>query len=112
MSGLSLDDGADRLVAALSEDVDVTNAGTLLQTLERAARPQHRRVVLDLAQVEYLDSAGVHLLFALGRRLEGQGQELRLVVPARSVAAATLRHAHATESFVTAETVEAALAAG
>ena len=38
-------------------------------------------LILDLSEVTYLDSSGIHLLFDLGRRLAARRQALRLVVP-------------------------------
>ena len=40
--------------------------------------------MLDLTEVTYLDSSGIHLLFDLGRRLAARRQALRLVVPESS----------------------------
>lgn len=51
-------------------EIDQSNADTLATTLEGMSG----RVVVDLAGVEYLDSAGLNVLFAHSTRLE-------LVVP-------------------------------
>jgi anti-anti-sigma factor len=38
-------------------------------------------LVLDLSELAFLDSAGIHCLFRLARSLTQRGGELRLVVP-------------------------------
>jgi anti-anti-sigma regulatory factor len=44
-----------------------------------------------LSGTSYLDSAGLHFVFDLGKRLRDRGQRLELVVPAESPVAAILR---------------------
>ncbi|MFI9470361.1 STAS domain-containing protein [Streptomyces sp. NPDC052492] len=61
-------DGTVRL--AVSGEIDMSNAGHLAEALDGGAGP----LVLDLTEVEYLDSAGLSVLFAHAERLE-------LVVP-------------------------------
>ncbi|MEU0333889.1 STAS domain-containing protein [Streptomyces sp. NPDC006193] len=57
-------DGTRQLTAA--GEIDMSNAGSLAKALEAAEGP----VVLDLTGVEYLDSAGLSVLFAHADRLE------------------------------------------
>ncbi|MGH2941691.1 MAG: STAS domain-containing protein, partial [Solirubrobacteraceae bacterium] len=45
-----------------------------------AARDGDRGLVLDLNGVEYLDSAGLHLLHDAARTLNARGQALRIAV--------------------------------
>ncbi|MEU0053751.1 STAS domain-containing protein [Streptomyces sp. NPDC006184] len=47
-------------------EIDQSNAGTLAAALDGIGGP----VVVDLAEVEYLDSAGLNVLFAHSTRLE------------------------------------------
>jgi len=42
---------------------------------------RRRRLVLDLSDITYLDSAGVALLLRLAERLRSRRRELQLVVP-------------------------------
>ncbi len=108
-SALELDDRPTALIATIRGDVDLTSSPALLAAIETALLPQHRRAIVDLTDVEYLDSAGVHLLFRLGRYMDERGQALQLVVPDTSVAASTLHHAHATAAFPTAACIADAL---
>ena len=43
-------------------------------------------LVLDLSDVEYLDSGGIHLIYELREKLRARGQTLQLVIPADSPA--------------------------
>jgi anti-anti-sigma factor len=54
--------------------VDSTTSGTLEDALDSALRAGERRLVIDLAGVEYISSAGLRVLLVLARRLrESQG---------------------------------------
>ncbi|QKW25068.1 STAS domain-containing protein [Streptomyces seoulensis] len=57
-------DGRPRLTAA--GEIDMSNIGALAQALDDTPGP----LVLDLTEVEYLDSAGLSVLFAHADRLE------------------------------------------
>ncbi|MFH9011009.1 STAS domain-containing protein [Streptomyces sp. NPDC017943] len=61
-------DGTPRLT--VSGEIDMSNAVTLAEALDAGSGP----VEVDLTAVEYLDSAGLNVLFAHADRLE-------LVVP-------------------------------
>ncbi|MES9521548.1 STAS domain-containing protein [Streptomyces capoamus] len=57
-------DGAARLT--VRGEIDMSNAGSLAEALAAGAGP----LVVDLTGVEYLDSAGLSVLFAHADRLE------------------------------------------
>ncbi|MFF9768308.1 STAS domain-containing protein [Streptomyces sp. NPDC053086] len=57
-------DGTPRL--AVSGEIDMSNAGSLADALGAGSGP----LVLDLTEVEYLDSAGLSVLFTHADRLE------------------------------------------
>ncbi|MET8944694.1 STAS domain-containing protein [Streptomyces sp. NPDC004542] len=50
----------------VSGEIDMSNAGSLAEALDGGSGP----LVLDLTAVEYLDSAGLSVLFAHADRLE------------------------------------------
>ncbi|MFE7962603.1 STAS domain-containing protein [Streptomyces cellulosae] len=56
-------DGAERL--AVCGEIDMSNAGRLAEALDGSPGP----LVVDLTEVEYLDSAGLSVLFAHAERL-------------------------------------------
>ena len=67
-------------VARLQGDVDLAAIAELGRALGAAVRDGDRGLVLDLDGVEYLDSAGLHLLHDASRMLAARGQALRVVV--------------------------------
>ncbi|MFP5364454.1 MAG: SpoIIE family protein phosphatase [Thermoleophilia bacterium] len=67
-------------VARLQGDVDLAGIAALGSTLAAAVPDGDRGLVLDLSAVDYLDSAGLHLLHRASRSLGARGQSLRLVV--------------------------------
>jgi anti-sigma B factor antagonist len=76
--------GANTVLAHLSGDIDMSSAGDLSSAVATAATNDVIGVVLDLTDVDYLDSAGIHLIFRLREALLARGQQLRLVIPDRS----------------------------
>ena len=69
------------VVAHLSGEVDMTNAGYVRDELLGAVPNDVLVLVLDLGECRYLDSAAIEVVFDLSRRLGRRRQELRLVVP-------------------------------
>lgn len=69
-------------VATLEGEVDMGNAEDLKAALLASVTNHAPGLVLDLAGTTYLDSAGVHVVFDLARKLHARQQELRVVVPA------------------------------
>ncbi|MEU9981007.1 STAS domain-containing protein [Streptomyces sp. NPDC050856] len=65
------DDGTP--VVAVSGEIDMSNAATFRGALDRAAEEASSdgdRLVVDLTEVEYLDSAGLTALFGHAERLD------------------------------------------
>lgn len=79
------------VVARVRGDIDMSNAGQLRDELNAATRNEALGLVLDLSEVGYLDSTGIHLIHRLRNGLHTHGQQLRLVIPADSPVNATLR---------------------
>ena len=73
-------DGDDVLVR-ISGEIDLANATEVEDQIHEVVRNDAVRVVLDLADVEYLDSAGLRVLFTLAERLRVRQIGLDLVVP-------------------------------
>jgi anti-anti-sigma factor len=71
-------------VARLRGDIDLSNAASIKRSIMESISNHEHKLVVDLEQVEYLDSAGIGMLFDLWRRLAAHEQELMLVVPAGS----------------------------
>jgi anti-sigma B factor antagonist len=77
-------------VVALEGELDRAQAARVRPRLLEAAAPDTVALLLDLAAVTYLDSAGVHLLLDLDRELRRRGQALHLVRPQRRTPAYVL----------------------
>jgi len=69
------------LVARLHGEVDASNAAALGRHIVAAVPNTARGLVLELSEVEYIDSSGIRMLFVLHGQLEQRGQRLRAVVP-------------------------------
>jgi anti-anti-sigma factor len=70
----------DVTVARLVGEVDLEGIAELGRLLAAAVGDRDRGLVLDLDGVEYLDSAGLHLLHDAARTLGARGQSLRVAV--------------------------------
>lgn len=73
-------DGDDVLVRIAGE-IDLANASDVQEQINAVVGNDAMRVVLDLADVVYLDSAGLRVLFTLAERLRVRQIDLDLVVP-------------------------------
>jgi anti-anti-sigma factor len=69
------------VVARLSGEVDMTNAPYVHDELLRSVPNGAIRLVIDLTDTRYLDSAAIALLFDVAKRLGRRRQALRLVLP-------------------------------
>lgn len=101
----------DRVVVArLEGEIDMTNASELGSAIVARIPSDALAVVLDLGAVEYLDSAGIHVVFELRERLTRRGQEIRLVVAPESPIATTLEYTGVPGMIGTADSVQDAIA--
>jgi anti-sigma B factor antagonist/stage II sporulation protein AA (anti-sigma F factor antagonist) len=62
-------------------EIDLANAAEVQDEINAAVTNDAARVVLDLTELEYLDSAGLRILFTLAERLRVLQMVLDLVVP-------------------------------
>ena len=69
-------------VVRLDGDVDISNATDLGDALAASIGNDVPGMVLDLTPLDYLDSAGVHLILDLAGRLRMRRQQLHAVAPA------------------------------
>ena len=78
---LDVQSDGDIVIAALSGEIDLANAGAIRSLIVGAIGNDAAGLVLDLSGTTYLDSSGVHLVFDLAERLSARQQRLVLVVP-------------------------------
>lgn len=71
-------------VARLSGEIDLSNAESIGDAVVLLFDRPGVGVVIDLTAIDYLDSAGVRLLFRVVQSSERAGGSLRVVIPAAS----------------------------
>jgi anti-anti-sigma factor len=91
LADVHFDDVGGIPVARVRGEVDMSNAGEVGMTLQNAVEQASAGLIIDFTPTEYLDSAGLHFVFDLGKRLRDRGQRLYLVVPPESPVATVLR---------------------
>jgi anti-sigma B factor antagonist len=67
-------------VAALSGEIDVSNATELRARISELTAEGGGGLALDLTAVDYLDSSGLGMLLRVASAFSDHGKELRLVV--------------------------------
>ena len=97
---------SDVLVARLTGELDMSNAEDIGSAVLEATPNGARGVVLDLSGVQYLDSAGIYVVFGMRSRLRARGQNLRLTVPGGSPVDDALRLAGVQRHVDVVDTVE------
>lgn len=75
-----------QLRLTLSGEVDIANADDVERQIYRAIGNEATKVVIDLTEVTFIDSAGIKVLALLAGRLEQVNTEMHLVVPSGSLA--------------------------
>ena len=75
------DPPGDVLIAHLSGEIDLSNAEELGLRVATTTPPDALGVVLDLSEVEYIDSYGIFVIHGLRQRLSENQQTLVLVDP-------------------------------
>ncbi len=82
----------DRVVIVnVTGEVDMSNANELRGAIIEATPNDALGLVLDFTSLDYIDSAGIHLLYRLGENLRSRGQTIRVVIPPVSPASDALR---------------------
>jgi anti-anti-sigma factor len=75
-------ESSDRItVATVEGEIDLSNATALEMAISDSVPNEALGLIVDIADVSYLDSAGVGLLFNLARRLSRRQQRFAVVTP-------------------------------
>ncbi len=69
------------VIATLTGEVDMSNATSIRQQIGGSVTPDDDAVVVDLSELAFMDSAGLHSLVELGTVLDERRQQLLLCVP-------------------------------
>ncbi len=97
------------VIATVTGELDISNVNGIEQAILVATSNRAERVLMDLSDVDYLDSAGIHLVYRLREKLQSRGQALRLILAEDSPAADALRLAGVMNHLEIRHTVEAGL---
>ncbi len=97
-------------VAYLEGEIDIANATELRDELFATLSNQRGGLIVDLSNVTYLDSRGVHVLMELAERMKIRHQQLRLVVPDTALIKRVLQLTHLDAIVPVDPTVEVAAA--
>ncbi len=65
----------DRVVLELHGELDLSAAPLLASEIERAENGEHGALVLDLEDLDFVDSAGLRVILAAHERALGTGRE-------------------------------------
>jgi anti-anti-sigma factor len=109
ISDVRFADHGSTLVARVTGEIDLSNADDIGASIALEMPNSTWTLVLDLSEVEYLDSAGIRLIYRLTEQLRARGQALRLVIPASSAANDALRLAGVAGTIEIVETADDAL---
>jgi anti-anti-sigma factor len=100
------------VVASLDGELDASSVGDVAVRVRRLVQNRELRLVVDLARVSYMDSAGINLLYAVGDELRARQQQLHLVIAPGSPILRTLAIVGADRSFPVHPSLDEALAGG
>jgi anti-sigma B factor antagonist len=80
LARVTVEDHGEIPVVAIEGEIDASNAIELRRAIGAAAPNRVSALVVDLTAVDYVDSAGINLLFALGAELRDRQQRLHIAV--------------------------------
>jgi len=75
----------DAAIVKLAGEIDMNHSPAMHQALLEVLKSQPRRLIVDLADVSYMDSSGVGTLVDALRRVHGYGGKMALVAVAPRV---------------------------
>jgi anti-sigma B factor antagonist len=78
---VAIEDRDGVVVAQVSGELDIAGASRTGEAIADAVSTTARGLVVDFSGLDFIDSSGVAMLFALARRLTGRRQQLRVVAP-------------------------------
>jgi anti-sigma B factor antagonist len=77
---LKTEDGGELLIFKLRGSLDLATSPTIRAALTDATEKGRRHIVVDLTQLEFLDSTGLGALIGAHRRATEHGGSFRLIV--------------------------------
>jgi len=77
--------GRDEIVVEAIGELDLQSAGMLEDEVTRLRRDGHDHIVVDLRQVEFIDSTGLRVLIGLHKAAQSEGRAITLAPGPRQV---------------------------
>ena len=74
----------ETVVAIITGEVDMSNATSVRQEIAASVTPDDDAVIIDMSELSFIDSAGLHAMIELGTVLEERRQQLLLCLPPKS----------------------------
>jgi len=87
MADISVEREDKTVIAVITGEVDMSNAASVRQQIAESVTPDDDALLIDLSDLSFIDSAGLHALIALGTVLDERRQQLLLCVPHGTVIA-------------------------
>ncbi len=81
--GIEIEGRGDVVLARLTGELDVAGANRTGERIAEAVPTSATGLVVDLTDLEFIDSSGVSMLFGLARRLGSRRQQIRVAAPPR-----------------------------
>ena len=81
MADVRIEREGETVVAVLKGEVDMSNAASVRLQIAESVTPDDDALLVDLSELSFIDSAGLHSLIELGTVLEERRQRLLLCVP-------------------------------
>ena len=75
----TIDDDASELVLKLGGQLDALSASELLPTIDKIISEKRAMIVVELSELELIDSSGVAAIVALYKRSRAVGSKLRVI---------------------------------
>ena len=69
------------VVAIITGEVDMSNATSVRQQIAESVTPTDEAVIVDMSELSFMDSAGLHGVIELGTALDERRQRFLLCVP-------------------------------
>ncbi len=95
------------IIAVVVGEIDMSNAEALARALTDETPNDAHGLVFDLSGIDYLDSAGIHLLYRLRESMRARGLTLAIVLPRESPVFGALRLAGIERHLDVLDTVDA-----
>ena len=108
---LEIERRGEAVIARVTGELDIAGAPGLGDRLDDAVPTSARTLVVDFRDLDFIDSSGIAMLFALSRKLGSRLQKLRVVAPGGRPVARVLEIVEFDRAAPVYETLDEALAA-